>query len=85
MTAREEFETWFDDWRREAWAEVWKCPEDAPMPSEWCESYRSHMEIAWKASHSASLEEAAKECEKAYSYDPEALDIAGKVRALKEN
>lgn len=33
----------------------------------------------------AVLEEAAKECEKAYSYDPEALVIADKIRALKEN
>lgn len=40
---------------------------------------------AWQASRAAALEEAAKECEKGYSYDPEALVIADKIRALKEN
>lgn len=37
----------------------------------------------FEAARSVVLEEAAKECEKAYSYDPEALMIAEAIRALK--
>lgn len=54
---REEFEAWFDDWRRSTWHPL---PSDiakgkAEMPVHWNENARQDMQIAWKAARRAKL------------------------------
>jgi hypothetical protein len=77
MTTREEFE----NWRRSINPHTQFVRHETAYVSMILEDQWQ----AWQASRAAALEEAAKECEKAYSYDPEALVIADKIRAIKEN
>lgn len=81
MTAREEFEAWwrkiYPHHRREVLA------HNVVRPERYALRRVQDAWQAWQASRNAALEEAAKECERHYSYDPEALLIAEGIRRLK--
>ena len=75
MSSREEFEVWAEP-HGILLGRLVSDERYESMTTEW--AYR-----AWQESRVAALEEAAKECDKAYSYDPDADDIAASIRALK--
>ena len=58
MSEREQFEAWFDEWRRSTWRPLSSDPRKE-CPEHWNVSAKYHMSIAWQESRRSALKEAA--------------------------